>query len=69
MREYLIRLSPARGREPIRRIKADGYVRSGAWFEFYAVSPEGRREVLDSYRAFDVSWIEALHGTPVPSDT
>ena len=67
MREYLIRFSPARGREPTKTIRADGYERRGAWFEFYGVSPEGRREALDSYRAFDVSWIEAVPAAPAPA--
>jgi hypothetical protein len=58
MREYVIRLTPARGREASKTVHADGYERRGAWFEFYGVS-DGRREPLDSYRAFDVSWIEA----------
>jgi hypothetical protein len=68
VREYLIRLTPARGREAAKRISADGYERKGAWFEFYGASPEGRREALDSYRAFDVAWIEALPAAPVPVD-
>ena len=61
MRDYLIRLTPARGREDgAKRISAAGYERKGAWFEFYGESPEGKREILDSYRAFDVAWIEAV---------
>ncbi len=65
MREYLIRFTPARGREATKTIQADGYERRGAWFEFFGLSAEGRREVLDSYRAFDVSWIEAVPSSPV----
>ena len=70
MRDYLIRLTPARGREEgAKRISAAGYERRGAWFEFYGESPEGKREVLDSYRAFDVAWIEALPTESVPVDS
>ena len=69
MREYLIRLTPARGREDAKKILADGYERKGAWFEFYGDSPGGKREILDSYRAFDVAWIEAIPSLPVPADT
>ncbi|HEY7281822.1 MAG TPA: hypothetical protein VID47_09530 [Actinomycetota bacterium] len=63
MREYLIRFTPGRGREATKRVQAAGYERRGAWFEFYGESSGGKREVLDSYRAFDVSWIEALPAT------
>jgi len=67
VREYVIRLTPTRGREAAKRIQADGYERKGAWFEFYGHSSEGRREILDSYRAFDVAWIEAVPSEPVPA--
>jgi len=67
MREYLIRLTPARGRVNTLRIRADGYERSGAWFEFFGES-EGKRVTLDSFRAFDVAWIEAVESLPVPLD-
>jgi hypothetical protein len=68
VREYLIRLTPARDREAAKRVSADGYERKGAWFEFYGDSPEGKRQILDSYRAFDVAWIEALPTQTVPAD-
>ena len=44
MREYLIRLTPGRGRDDTKVVRADGYERRGAWFEFYAVSSAGRRD-------------------------